>query len=369
MTTSSGDVPSGLAPGASAGPARRATILDVAAAAGVSRQTVTRAMNAMPGIRRETRERVQETARQLGYTPSRFAKGLVQGARTSVGLAIPDLTNPYYPAFASSVVELATQRGWHVVMDDYGHGGTTGVESVQHLAPQVDAVIGYLGGAADEAQAILGRRPLVVLDQPAGSASGGIAFDYTHAARTALEHLQARGCRQLAYIDRAWAGTEHSSPEPAGAAGPRPGTDPVQGVVTVRGQAFSRSAADSGIALAVSAAPESADAARKVTRRLLDEHPQTDGIVVFNDLMAAGVLKALADVGRAVPADCAVIGMDGIPLGELLTPELSTLALDLREVGRAAVELLDGLLTGSLEPGGPGTDLLLRHHLVLRQSA
>ena len=369
MTTSSGDVSSGLGPGPSAGTVKRATILDVAAAAGVSRQTVTRAMNAMPGIRPETRERVQETARRLGYTPSRFAKGLVQGARTSVGLAIPDLTNPYYPAFASSVVELATQRGWHVVMDDYGHGGATGVESVQHLAPQVDAVIGYLGGAADEAQAILGRRPLVVLDQPAGPASGRIAFDYDHAARTALEHLQARGCRQLAYIDRAWAGTDHGAPEAVRSGGPQPGKDPVEGVVTVRGQAFARSAAASGVALTVAASPESAAAARQVARRLLEEHPSTDGIVVFNDLMAAGVLKALTDSGRAVPADCAVIGMDGIPLGELLTPELTTLALDLREVGRAAVELLDALLTGTLEPGGPGTDLLLRHHLVLRQSA
>ncbi|MBT2555343.1 LacI family DNA-binding transcriptional regulator [Arthrobacter sp. ISL-5] len=369
MTTSSGETSSGLGQGASTGASKRATILDVAAAAGVSRQTVTRAMNAMPGIRPETRARVQEAARQLGYTPSRFAKGLVQGARTSVGLAIPDLTNPYYPAFASSVVELATQRGWHVVMDDYGHGGATGVESVQHLAPQVDAVIGYLGGAADEAQAILGRRPLVVLDQPAGSASGGITFDYDHAAQTALEHLQARGCRQLAYIDRAWAGADLGAPGSVRAGGPTPGTDPVRGVMTVRGQAFARSAAASGMALTVVVSPESAAAARQVTRRLLEDRPGTDGIVVFNDVMAAGALKALADSGRAVPADCAVIGMDGIPLGELLTPELTTLALDLREVGRAAVELLDGLLTGSLDPGGPGTELLLRHHLVLRQSA
>ena len=368
MTPSSGDASSGLGPGAPAGPAKRATILDVAAAAGVSRQTVTRAMNAMPGIRPETRERVQETARQLGYTPSRFAKGLVQGARTSVGLAIPDLTNPYYPAFASSVVELATQRGWHVVMDDYGHGGATGIESVQHLAPQVDAVIGYLGGSADEAQAILGRRPLVVIDQPAGLASGGITFDYDHAAQAALGHLQARGCRRLAYIDRAWAGEGLGAPGPLRAGGPRPGT-PVQGVMTVRGQAFARSAAASGMALTVATSLESAADARQVTRRLLEEHPSTDGIVVFNDLMAAGALKALADARRAVPADCAVIGMDGIPLGELLTPELTTLALDLREVGRAAVELLDRLLTGSIDPGGPGTDLLLRHHLVLRQSA
>jgi DNA-binding LacI/PurR family transcriptional regulator len=61
--------------------------------------------------------------------------------------------------------------------------------------------------------------------------------------------------------------------------------------------------------------------------------------------------------------------MDGIPLGELLTPELSTLALDLREVGRAAVELLDGLLTGAVEPGSGASRLTLVHQLILRKSA
>jgi DNA-binding LacI/PurR family transcriptional regulator len=63
------------------------------------------------------------------------------------------------------------------------------------------------------------------------------------------------------------------------------------------------------------------------------------------------------------------MGMDGIPLGELLTPQLSTLALDLREVGRAAVELLDGLLSGSITPGSEESRLTLKHRLVLRESA
>ena len=102
---------------------------------------------------------------------------------------------------------------------------------------------------------------------------------------------------------------------------------------------------------------------------MLRTRPETDGILVFNDLMAAGVLKAAADAGRRVPDDCAVVGMDGIPLGELLTPELSTLALDLREVGRAAVELLDGLLTGAVAPGSDSARLTLAHQLVLRKSA
>lgn len=333
---------------------QRATILDVAAAAGVSRQTVTRAMNDMPGIKTETRQRIQELAKELGYTPSRFAKGLVQGARTSVGLAIPDLTNPYFPAFASSVVEQATQRGWQVVMDDYGHGGRNGLDAVEHLAPHVDAVIGYLGGYAGEAQAILGRRPLVVLDEEAGSAAGAITFDYRLAAELALRRLRSAGRRQIAYIDSIL--------------GPGSG----DGFVTSRGRAFAAVLAESyGDAFDCSAVAveESTAAARTAVRELLAQQPGIAGIVAFNDLVASGVLKALADAGKRVPDDCLVIGMDGIPLGEQLSPELTTLSLDLREVGRTAVELLDGLLAGSLTAGSAEAHLMLRHRLVVRQSA
>ncbi|MEW9874236.1 LacI family DNA-binding transcriptional regulator [Arthrobacter sp. HS15c] len=326
--------------------AKRATILDVAAAAGVSRQTVTRAMNDMPGIKQETRERVQELARELGYTPSRYAKGLVQGAHTAVGLAIPDLTNPYFPAFASSVVEMATLRGWNVVVDDFGHGSGSSLDAVERLSPQVDAVIGYLGPHAAEAQALLGRRPVVVLDEPPGLTAGGISFDYPYAARLALERLSAMGRTRLAYLD----------------AGPAE-------QLSARGSAVSRAAEELGIELTVAHALDSAEGARDAVGAMLAAFPGVDGLLVFNDLMAAGALKALAASGRSVPGDCAVIGMDGIPLGTLLTPELTTLSLDLRDVGRAAVDLLDGLLTGALPQRSAGTHLTLRHELVIRASA
>lgn len=327
-------------------PAKPATILDVAAAAGVSRQTVTRAMNDMPGIKQETRERVRELALELGYTPSRYAKGLVQGARTSVGLAIPDLTNPYFPAFASSVVEMATRRGWNVVMDDFGHGSGSSLDAVERLAPHVDAVIGYLGSHAAEAQSVMGRRPVVVLDDPDAQAAGGISFDYAHAARLGLERLMGVARTSIAYLD--------SGPET---------------LLSARGAAVAQAAADLGLSLAVVHAGESAEAARFAVGSLLDEHPAVDGLLAFNDVMAAGALKALAATGRSVPRDCAVIGMDGIPLGVLVTPELTTLSLDLRAVGRAAVDLLAGLLTGAIAPGSPEARLTLRHELVIRGSA
>lgn len=325
---------------------RRATILDVAAAAGVSRQTVTRAMNDMAGISAETRARVQKLAAEMGYSPSRFAKGLVQGARISVGLAIPDLTNPYFPAFASSVVEAATERGWNVVVDDYGHGTGSAVDAAARLAPQVDALIGYLAPHQDEAQALMGRRPVVALDSPDAGTAGSISFDYRHAARLALRHLASHGCRSILFLDSDQGG-------PAGS----------------RSAAAAALAAEAGIQLARLQAQPSAAAARSAVALHLAGGGSPDGILAFNDLMAAGALKALRESGTSVPNECAVIGMDGIPLGELLTPELTTLALDLRAVGRAAVGLLDGLLTGAIQDRTPGAHLTLQHQLILRQSA
>ena len=325
---------------------RRATILDVAAAAGVSRQTVTRAMNDMAGISAGTRERVQKHAAEMGYSPSRFAKGLVQGARISVGLAIPDLTNPYFPAFASSVVEAATERGWNVVVDDYGHGTGSAADAAARLAPQVDALIGYLVPHPDEAQALMGRRPVVALDSPDADTAGGISFDYHHAARLALSHLVSRGCRSIVFLDSDQGG-------PSGS----------------RSAAAAAVAAETSIHLARFQAHPSAAAAKSAVALLFAGNERPDGILAFNDLMAAGALKALQESGISVPADCAVIGMDGIPLGELVTPELTTLSLDLRAVGRAAVGLLDGLLTGAIPDRSPEAHLTLRHQLVLRQSA
>jgi DNA-binding LacI/PurR family transcriptional regulator len=303
-------------------------------------------MNDMPGISPATRERVQQLAAELGYTPSRFAKGLVQGARISLGLAIPDLTNPYFPAFASSVVEETTQRGWNVVVDDFGHGSGSGLDAVTLLAPQVDALIGYLGACSSDAQAMMGRRPVVVLDYPAGQAAGGISFDYSYGAGLALQRFQAEDRRRIAYLD-----SDQGSP------------------ATTRGGAVATAAAEAGIELIVRQSLDSAPAAREAVRSMLQDHGRIDGLLLFNDLMAAGALKALEEAGRAVPGDCAVIGMDGIPLGELVTPELTTLALDLRAVGRSAVDLVDNLLSGAIQAGSDDASLILKHQLVLRQSA
>src|SRR5882724_12949808 len=92
---------------------RRVTIHDVARSAGVSRQTVSRALNDKAEIDGTTKQRVLDTARELGYRPSRFARGLVRQDTTSIGLVIPDLMNPFFTEVASAALDAARRQDWH----------------------------------------------------------------------------------------------------------------------------------------------------------------------------------------------------------------------------------------------------------------
>ena len=324
---------------------RRATIVDVATAAGVSKQTVTRAMNDMPGIKAETRQRIRKIAQELDYVPSRFAKGLAQGTGTSLGLAVPGLSNPYFPSFVSSVVEQATKRGWQVVINDYGDGAVDPVSAIAQLAPNVDVVIGWLGDEHGASQKALGRRPLVLLDLADAGAAGEVTFDYTHAAQLALDHLRAQGHKKIVYLVY----VRHQG-------------------LSVRAQAFARYAGEQGLPLTFKNSKDSAFGARQAVINMLESGTEPDAIITFNDVMAIGTIKALTQMGRLVPRDCAVIGMDGIPLGELFMPELSSLSIDFKETGAAAVQLAERLLSGQTVAGTPDAKTVLKHKLCLRQS-
>lgn len=121
---------------------QRITIEDVAREAGVSRQTVTRAMNGMTEISAKTRQRVLDAANALGYRPSRFASNLAARRKShAIGLVIASFRNPYYTELAAEVLDVATARGWQVVVCSREQG--TDLELISTLAGQVDAIFGY----------------------------------------------------------------------------------------------------------------------------------------------------------------------------------------------------------------------------------
>lgn len=339
-----------------AGPARlsrtvgptpaRATIHDVAAAAGVSRQTVTRAVNGLYGISPATKERVLAAAAALDYRPSRFGRGLVTGGDRQLGLVVDDLRNPYSPELAAAVLRLAAGRGWDVMLADAGLAGDSD-RAVRALGVQTDVVIGYLGARAAELVEHLGSVPVVELD-PAGEVlRGAVRIDPTQAVEDLADHLVDTGVRHPVIVDASDTG------RPSG-----------------RGRLMLEALRRRGYLpeIAIAEAPTS-ELGAAMTTRALERFRRVDAVLAFNDLMALGVLGACRRAGADVPGDVRVVGVDGLALGTLVAPTLTTLAVDLDAVAREALDLATGMLAGDLPRSGPAVQRTVRHRLLVRESA
>jgi DNA-binding LacI/PurR family transcriptional regulator len=330
---------------------RRATIVDVAEAAGVSRQTVTRAMNDMPGISDSTRARVLSVAASLKYRPSRFGRGLVKQGIPTLGLVINDLTNPYYAELAAGVLGFAAQHGWTMLVTESFRDVASAERGMQQLATQVDAVIGYLEPFGDHIERIFGDMPLVSLEPWNSDLDRAtVSIDFDAGMADAIGRLLAVGKRRIWMID--------SSPS---------------GEKSDRAQSYEKLARAHGLEPRVhlSAMGTGGDlhAGLVAARAVVESDSDVDGIVAFNDMMAIGAMRYLRTAGFVVPDDCAVIGIDGIPIGSMIVPELTTLSLDIRAMAHVAVEMIVKMANGELPLGGPATQRSVAHTLTIRASA
>ncbi len=319
--------------------ARPATILDVAAAAGVSRQTVTRAMNDLPGVNAATRERVLGAARTLNYRPNRAAQGLVRGREIAVGLVVDDLRNPYYPELASEFSRAAAARGWGVLLSDLGDDPLVAAGHLASLALRVDVVVSLM--PLGELRAELGGIPVVQVGgghgkPPAGAEDVEVVIDDQAAVRAAIEHLVGAGRRRIGMIDSG---------------------SPASG----RAQTYARVLEEHGLQPLVIAAEHESAGGASAAEAILDADPRLDALFVFNDVLAIGALRGLRARGARVPDDVAVIGMDGLDVSALVTPALTTLAIDLGGLAAQAAELVAAMLRGERpEPRTVTRTLLLR---------
>jgi LacI family transcriptional regulator len=320
---------------------RRPTLRDVAQLAGVSHQTVSRAINDKGEIDPETRRRVLDAARQLRYRPSRFARGLVRPGTITVGLIVPDVVNPFFPELIAGVLDAAEQQGWQVLISSTQDQPEREPAVLRSLAGQVDALIGYLFQPDDAVAAAIEGVPLVMMSRRAHDpAFGAVDIDIEAGVRAAVHHLAARGHQRIGMLDCP--------------AAQDPG----------RRAAFLAEAARNGLAGtgdAVIDVEQSMAGGEAGFARLYAAHPDCTAVFAFNDLVALGAYRGAHRLGLAIPDDVALLGFDGLSLGELLDPPLTTVHIDKRRMGELAVAQARRLLAG--EPPGPcvlATTLLVR---------
>jgi LacI family transcriptional regulator len=303
---------------------KRVTILDVAAEAGVSRQTVSRAMNDTDDINAATRRRVLDAAERLGYRPSRFARSLVTRDKThAVGLVVASFRNPYYTDIAGELLEAANARGWQLMMTAM-EGPTA--ESMALLSNQVDVLVGHFDQTDADLLAVARGLPLIRLEGR-GRLPGvhSVEVDIRSGVVEAVRALRERGARRFGMVDSAYSaragGAYERSPRGdwfAEAVGEGfTGVVPGEETITGGGQGF---------------------------RDLMARHPETDAVLMFNDLMGLGAVHSAHVLGIDVPGDVRIVGIDGLALGEAVDPPLTSVALDRQGLTANVLDIVEILV-------------------------
>jgi DNA-binding LacI/PurR family transcriptional regulator len=324
---------------------------EVAARAGVSVRTVSNVANGFAHVAPETRRRVQEAIDELGYRPNTAARSLRRGRTETISLVVPELDSPYFAELASLVVRAAEERGWAVHIDQTD--GLADRERRMVSGPagrSVDGVICSPWAVAPEELAALSAGPVVLLgERTAPGRLDHIAIDNVAAGEAATRHLLSLGRRHLAAI------------------GAQPHLHNDTARLRLQGHRATLLAAglppaeDRVVAVSTLHRPDGAAA----MARLLDGPSRVDAVFCFTDELALGAMRTLAERGRRVPDDVAVVGVDDILDGRYCVPSLSTVAPDKAQIARLA---LDCLARRIQDPQAPDRDLVADHRLEERES-
>ena len=343
-------------------PPRPPTLDEVAAAAGVSRATVSRVINDVPTVDPRIRATVERAIQETGYVPNLAARSLVTRRTDSVALVISEppnhreyaatflnrvFTDPYFGRITAGAQEVLRPEGIHLVIIP---ADPPALDQVLRYLRQghVDGVLLISSHAADPfpgqladmgVVTVLSARPgrpvplsYVDVDQPAG-------------VRLAADHLVARGRRRLATI----AGPQDM---PAG---------------QDRLSAFRDAMARHGLAAPPVVEGDFTRASGEAAARaLLAAHPEMDGLFVANDLMAEGAVRALQEAGRDVPGDVSVVGFDDSSAALEARPQLTTIRQPVEEM---AGEMARLLLAGLREPQRSPRTVIFSPTLVVRDSS
>lgn len=329
------------------------TLRDVADAAGVHAATASRALNpATRGlVNADTARRVIKVAETLGYRPNPIARGLKTAKSGTVGLVIPDLTNPLFPPIVrgiEDVLEAAGYSGLIVNTDNDPVREQTQIELLR--SRQVEGLIVATALVDDPLLEQLRREGvlMVMVNRcPDGMDAPSITPDDATGVALAVNHLASLGHRRIAHL----AGPSNTS----------------TGVV--RARSFRSTIRDLGLDddphLTVTCHHWSEDAGAEALRGLLDADAGFTAVAAGNDLIALGCYDVFAERGISCPDDMSVVGFNDMPFLDKMRPPLTTIAVPHHQIGAEAARLL---LDAIAEPDRPSRSVLLPLSLVVRGS-
>jgi Transcriptional regulators len=302
------------------------TISDVAARAAVSLSTVSRVMNGSTSVDPVMAERVREAALSLGYSASPLARSLVLGKTQTVAVIVPDLANPTFQGALRGLSAGASHEGYHVLIaDSHEQVSEERVLAIEARRRSDGIVLCAPRMPIDELTELLPLlAPAVLINRdPSPASAPSVVADYRSGLLQMLQHVYAFGHRDLLYL----AGSEKAASN-------------LNRLEAIR--EFEQSHADAHVKV-IPCGVGFADGYAAATA-VLDTG--ATAVLAFNDLVAMGLLGALAERGIRVPDELSVAGFDDIPFARYTTPPLTTATVPVEELGVQAWQRIWALLNG-----------------------
>lgn len=331
------------------------TAQDIARLSGVSRTTVFAVVKGKPGVSERTRERVLATIREHGYATGLVQKSLVGEISKMIGVVIGSINNPFYTEVISGIDSVLRPRGYcHMLHHGTENRPEEGIEEFKSLLAY--ELRGYIisAGEAEQYEGHIrsvfdARRPLVTIMETPGIETHTVRFDNRRGNRDATNYLIEKGHRRIACV---------TGPRRSATAKER-----VLGFV----EALIEHDIDFHESMTVRAGDTSEDGYRAALKVLADPATRPTALLCCNDMVAIGCYRAAHELGLRIPDHVSIVGFDGIDMGEVMGPPLTTLSVFPRTIGRLAAEMLLDVVAGKNNPH-EHLEKTVEHQLIERES-
>ncbi len=329
------------------------TIYDIAKALNISPATVSRGLKDHPGIGKDTKKKIHDAARKMGYQHNSFASNLRSKSSNTIGVIVPRLNSYFMSTVISGMEKVANQHGYNLIISQSEESYKKEIASVKTLFnSRVDGLmvsLAYDTTSTDHFDIFHNKKiPMIFFDRVIeypGSTS--IVIDNKRAGYDATMHLISQGCKRIVHVD----GNVNRN------------------VYADRLLGYKKALAESGIAYDPALVIKnslSEEGGVEAARHILQMKKMPDGIFTANDTSAVACIRALKEAGINVPEKIAVVGFNNDPVSRVIEPNLTTINYPGQEMGELAATTLINQLKKSV--ASHVSTVILNHTLIVRGS-
>lgn len=307
-------------------PSRDVTMREIAEHAGVSKATVSRVINGIPSVKVEIADRVRESIAQLGFVPSQTARSLSLGVSRTIGVLVPDLSNPMVHEILTGLHRAAAASGYRVLIADSFEDEALEASTAVDMRTRTDALV-LVSPRMDrlELLELLPRvQPVAVVNRTTGQNAVVVQVDYARAIRELVTYLRGLGHEHLVFL--------------SGPAQSRSNNERLRGLEEAQEN-------DPAVRIDVLSCGSSFDEGHRSWDAV--RATGATGVIAYNDVVALGLLGRLSELGVVVPRDLSVVGIDDIAYARYSSPPLTTMSVDLQRLGESVWDDLEAEIRGA----------------------